>query len=431
MKTHSGFLEEDSVFQSFSDIIFCVCVLLILFVVVLAINVTTKIDSLIAMNRFSGGYQRPVIYMDAWNAPESKGSFGSQIYGKHRIGQVLFMSPSLALAATTVDDDSGDIYSMVEGESFSGGQLFSVSEALELLSGIDPGEFSVDGKKSILLKPITVGKNLYLSAREPLYPSSNELAAKILELAWPVMKNPLFPVRAFEEYREARTRVFVSVERNKNFPNRKVVYIGQTKYTIPEAINNGRLSFLTALSSAATEIVYLGELAVNDDDKSNSIINFFRENGFKKEAEAYLKYRSGDGLPKEYLELTLPAMKWAELPEEKKEHWINSLNLDELEAKKKFERVFRRMRGEFALDLALTMQLMTYELEDIKKELIPPLIRYPKAWKAYIKHKLKKPSKPPQWFYDEFLIPLGFDRRVVNIKEDKEKNGQGKQDNRE
>ena len=46
-----------------------------------------------------------------------------------------------------------------------------------------------------------------------------------------------------------------------------------------------------------------------------------------------------------------------------------------------------------------------------------PLIKHSDAWNNYINEQLIADPDPPTWFYKEFLVPLGFDRMVMDIPE--------------
>ena len=44
-----------------------------------------------------------------------------------------------------------------------------------------------------------------------------------------------------------------------------------------------------------------------------------------------------------------------------------------------------------------------------------PLIDFETAWRAYVAEQVVKSEDPPEWFYSQFLVPLGFDRMVMDM----------------
>ena len=44
-----------------------------------------------------------------------------------------------------------------------------------------------------------------------------------------------------------------------------------------------------------------------------------------------------------------------------------------------------------------------------------PLLEYEASWRAYVAEQVVKSEDPPEWFYSQFLVPLGFDRMVMDM----------------
>ena len=98
---------EDVEFELFSNIVLKFTAILIVVMVLLALNVGQKLDSLISPNSFSGGMARPAIYIGAWDYNDSRAKQDD------RGGfEIQLLSPSFEAATTEVRN--GEIFSSVE-----------------------------------------------------------------------------------------------------------------------------------------------------------------------------------------------------------------------------------------------------------------------------------------------------------------------------
>jgi hypothetical protein len=44
-----------------------------------------------------------------------------------------------------------------------------------------------------------------------------------------------------------------------------------------------------------------------------------------------------------------------------------------------------------------------------------PLLEHEASWRAYVAEQVVNSEDPPEWFYSQFLVPLGFDRMVMDM----------------
>ena len=44
-----------------------------------------------------------------------------------------------------------------------------------------------------------------------------------------------------------------------------------------------------------------------------------------------------------------------------------------------------------------------------------PLHKYKDAWDSYVNSRINAEIDPPQWFFSDFLVKLGFDRMVMDM----------------
>ena len=59
----------------------------------------------------------------------------------------------------------------------------------------------------------------------------------------------------------------------------------------------------------------------------------------------------------------------------------------------------------------------SFPLSDLQVYQFGLYLKQLKAWNSYINQQLIDDPDPPTWFYKEFLVPLGFDRMVMDIPE--------------
>ncbi len=393
---------SEGVYESFSDMVLCTLIVLITLVVVLALNIVEQLNVYIEPNHFSGGATRPWIYLQAQAVDYSQTTSARlavdrELFGDESSVLVNLFSPSSALSTTAVED--GQTVSAKEGETFCGQSDLSAYSFLQLAVGIEPGSFAVDGKPTALMLPKFVHKSIEVepgTARGYVAVPDNQLALDTMALAWPVYANAIYPRRAQGEYRDARTKIYVEALESDDGVHR--IMIGHSVFTLPQDIQNGRLSWLAGFSSGLTEVVYLGT-AWNDPAKqTNKRIAFFEQNGFPEAAADYRAY-SYPG--------KLSATEQVELR--------NALAIRPDVPKARMERYIRDASAQKMVSAAI-MQ------EQDATEFLPPLLAHRDAWNAYIAQCVKdeQHTNPPKWLITDLLEPLGFDQAVIRGLTDNE-----------
>lgn len=392
---------SEGVYESFSDMVLCTVIVLITLVVVLALNVVEQLNIYVEPNHFSGGASRPWLYLQAQNANYSKTTsehlaVERALFGDDDFVLINLFSPSSALAATTVKD--GQTVSAKEGHSFHGQSDLTAYHFLQLAAGIEPGSFPVEGNQTALMLPKFSHKKIMFEPNSPSGYSTepeNNLALKTMALAWPVYANELYPRRAQRDYFNARTKVFIEVLESSDDVHR--IMIGHSVFTLPQDVENGRLSWLAGFSSGLAEMVYLGKAWSDDATQSNKRIAFFENNGFTEAAADYRSF-SYPGKPTSIQAALLKeaTLIRPDIPLERLEEYVRSAT-----AQKAISKAI--VNGENARDL------------------LPPLLAHRDAWRAYTAQCIQNESNstPPPWIISELLEPLGFDQAVVRgVSED-------------
>jgi len=182
--------DDENVFKTFTDCLFTICIVLSLLVVILGINVNkkstdNKIDEVTKQNEFSGGTKRPemniAVHEIDYSITQSKeNEIIKKLYNDTKIVKFQISSPSYAEAKLTVKE--GKTVSSDEDESFSGTMHGYIWDFLSLASGIDIGEFNVNGKMTSLVVPKIhkIGLVVEENPSEIIAPSSKDLADKLL-----------------------------------------------------------------------------------------------------------------------------------------------------------------------------------------------------------------------------------------------------------
>jgi len=390
--------EQSSIFESFSDIALCTLAVALLLVTLLALSITQNVNVQINRSKFSGGVMRPSLHLEC-TVPE----FGETVTDAFAAERALYtgqpyvavhlFSPSLALIATDVRE--GGTVALGEDETFSQQQDLSLYQFMQLAAGIDPGSFLAEGEPTALLLPSILDKQMvYEPASDNGYRvnADRALTKRLLASIWPVYNNPIYPTRRPEEYSNARTRVFVEAQTvlGEDGEELHFVIIGHSAYRLPEALDNGSLAWLGGFSSGLTEIIFLGETWSNADLRTNKRIDFFEKNGFQEAADVYRDYA---------------------FPENSSEE-LRSVYRRLVEAGYSQGRVEQRARMELA-QMKASRIFLEGRMEEMGREIYPPLLAYPDAWTAYISHYEGEQPDPPKWFYSEFLDRLGFDRLTI------------------
>lgn len=250
-----------------------------------------------------------------------------------------------------------------------------------MAAGIQPGSFQVKDKTYPLLD-ISFGMKAVQLGRignQVLNPNP-DLAQRALAAAWPVMKNSKSTVQSHAYYRNSVLFVFIESEIRQD--GQKVIHIGDSQWQVPQQVNKGKLDFLVGFSSANTQFVYLGEYS-RGDEKTNKRILFMKENGFEHAAADYARYYFKE---------------WSN----EHQRILNRAPATEADKKAFARKAVKRNR----VAAAVTQN------KPVSKNDIPPLLKHKDAWQAYTNHYANQKIDVPKWVFEEFLDPLGYNKRV-------------------
>jgi hypothetical protein len=394
-RQESSSASSAGVYESFSDMVLCTVIVLITLVVVLALNVVQKLNVYIEPNHFSGGATRPWLYLQAQQTDYSKTTSERlaterAVYADNPFLTVNLFSPSTAYSATDVRN--GNTVSARDGQAFDGQCDLTAYTFLQLAAGIQPGSFNVNNSPTALMLPKFSHKGILVEpdqANGYIAEPDNELALKVMAMAWPVYDKNLYPRRAASDYLEARTRIFIEVLEAAD--DRHLIMIGHSVFSLPEDVENGRLGWLAGFSSGLTEVVYLGTVWNDADRRTNKRIAFFEENGFKRAATDYRVFSFPEGMTAGQQQLV------------DRTRAVNpDLSVGML------EQYVRNAEHQIAISRAILSG-------DSASSHLPPLLRHPNAWNAYTEHCIAQEAAatPPEWLMTEFLEPLGFEQAVV------------------
>ncbi len=145
------------------------------------------------------------------------------------------------------------------------------------------------------------------------------------------------------------------------------VVIGHAAYPLPQALEDGSLDWMSSFMAGTVDLIYLGEAAAAETAVDNLRLQFMEDNGHDRCAAAYREYLGTAHSP-----AAAHAM-------------VNAYEQGEL--------------------------LNTGRAE------LPTFLAYPEVWQAYVHTRLEADEDPPEWFYREFLVKLGFDRMVMDMPE--------------
>jgi hypothetical protein len=395
---------EDLDFELFSNIVLKFTAILMVVLVLLAINVGQRLDQIISTNRFSGGLARPMLYL---------GAYAVENVSEGRKLAVGLLSASFAAADTYVSA-SGTTVTRDDTETISGRYYDTPYFILELLAGISPGSIIVDGKQTPFVIPNFVNKALVYEDKDKKTrraAPSEQLAKRFLKLWSNSYANPVYPTRAFAEYKNTKTLVNVetSIINGQHY-----FLIGNRAFSTAQ-IKRGRLDFLTSLSSTNTEIVYLGDFARDGAKETSARLEFYEKNGFVDAAKHARSHQfpgaAERDLARDYYNLLTS---WDQLSPDRKSDLLNSANGDVDLARSRYETAnTERAFADYSNGL-----LQDAIVNDVTPDLnaLPNVSAYPDAWQAYVAFRSKLAPTPPDWFVSEFLQPLGFDKRVTIIE---------------
>jgi hypothetical protein len=374
--------------------------------VLLAINVGQKLDQIISPNRFSGGLARPQLYLASFETENRRDAVKLM---------VALYSESLAEANTTVDPVTRKTVGRNATETFSGSYFAAPYPMLTLLAGISPGAIPIDGKQSPFIVPHFAQTRgyFYWDKDDKMHraPAAEEqLTRNFLKLWSDTYANPVYPTRAFADYKNVRARIFVETG-----PRPHSFVIGHATVSAAQ-IKSGRLDFLTSMSSANTEVVYLGDSTNDFAARSNGRLDFFDKNGFVDAAKHLRSHLYPDAAEletaKDYYGLLAT---WDQLSPDQKSTWLEGVNGDATLARGQYEASIARQAVGNYNNALLEDALKKAVKPDVRS--LPTILAYPDAWQAYVDYRLKANPTPPDWFVAEFLEPLGFDKRVVVIEQ--------------
>jgi hypothetical protein len=388
-------------FELFSNIVLKFTAILMVVLVLLAINTGQKLDQVISAYRFSGGAARPQLYLSAYETPN--------VRGNNKVLMALF-SASFAQAKTKVDPNTHETVPI--GDVTFGGRFYARPYlALLLLAGISQDPLVINGQQTPFIVPNFDDKAFTYDDKDGkrrTVQRSEQIAGNFLKVWSNVYSNPVYPTRAFSEYRNTKVRIYVEscIE-----SGRHSFVIGEETFSAAQ-VKSGQLDFLTGLSSTNTEIVYLGECGSDASAERQSRLDFYTAHGFADAAKQLRSQVSPDAadrnLAKDYYNL-LPG--WDQLPPEQNSKWIAGAKGDANLARRRYE---ASITGD-AVVMYRNALLEDAMLKDTKPDVygLPSILAYPDAWQAFVEYRLKSTPTPPEWFVTEFLQPLGFDKRVM------------------
>ncbi|NNJ71201.1 MAG: hypothetical protein HKP10_07945, partial [Kiritimatiellales bacterium] len=361
--------ENNSIFESFSDIALCTLAVALLLVTLLAINITQNLNIQINRSKFSGGVMRPSLHLECTvpdfgktTSPEL--ALERALYAGRPYVAVHLFSPSLAMIATDVRE--GGTVALGADQTFAQQHDLPLYQFMQLASGIDPGSFNADDRETALLLPSILNKQMVYepnSARGYRVNANRALTKDVLALLWPIYEQPIFARRRPEEYAKSRTRLYVETQtvEQENGNEDHYIVIGHSAYKVPDALDDGSLAWLGGFSSGLTEIIFLGETWSTPDLRLNKRIEFFEAEGFLSAADAYREY-------------AFPSLQ---------NRALTPIYTKLIEAGYPRGRADERARSVFA-QLQVSEAMLEGDYDLISGKLFPPLLAYPRAWQAYI-----------------------------------------------
>lgn len=388
-------MEFDSSYESFSDLMLGVTVLLIALVAVLTINVSVKSDNsiknLIYNNRFTGGVERPKVYLSAYSysyqgMSDEETSRQKILYGDSPLVIVMLESPSHAKTYTRLDE-KGQTVTDTKGSSFDGKSALDLEDFYHLIGGIEPGEFLVGEEKNMLLNVFFGSKNVLLSRINRELSLDLNLTETVVNTSLPLFNRENQKIHSFGKYKESNLYIFIESEITPQ--GQKRIWIGDTYFVIPDKLSGGELDFLVGFSSPNTQIVYLGEYS-KESPKKNKRIQFFQTNGFESAASDYERYHFSS---------------WDSVHERIYQEIPKNLSKEDTKAE---------IRKAVSLVNLSSAALNKIPLTD---EILPPLLKHRKAWLAYGTHFSQTDQEVPGWIVQEFLNPLGYNKRIPRQEE--------------
>jgi hypothetical protein len=396
---------EDLDFELFSNIVLKFTAILMVVLVLLAINTGQKIDQIISPYRFSGGSARPQLHYSAYETP------GGRNNAKILIS---FQSPSFAeTTATKIDPNTRELVGAGD-QTFDGRTYARPYYALLLLAGIAQDALPVNGQQTAFIVPNFDMKGFNYTDKANKYrssPASEGIGRSFLKLWSGLYANPVYPTRAFSEYRNTIVRVYVETcvaNRRHSFE------IGDRTFTAAD-VKSGLLDFLTGLSSTNTEIVYLGDCASDVAAERQSRLDFYTAHGFADAAKHLRSRLSPDAADRKLAAADVNLLPgWDQLSPQQKSTWFAGAKGDAALARSRYEAA----NADEAIVIYRNALLEEAMEKGVKPDVygLPTILAYPDAWQAFVDDRLKSAPTPPDWFVTELLQPIGFDKRVVSVE---------------
>jgi hypothetical protein len=390
--------ETESMFESFSDMALCTLAVALLLVALLAINVSQRVSVKIQENHFGKESERPALYM-ACSMPDFS-RITSNAFDLERVlfGDDPYVAVHLFGKERTKSDEiprTGDGAEEEKNQHLEQRYNLPLYLFLMIAPGIDPDRGAVAGYEAILPAPAMEKRQLiYESSGDTGYGihADRSLITQVLNTAWPVS---ILPPRTGENvapriYVESHTEPGPSGDMHS-------VVIGHCSYTLPGALEDGSLAWLSEFMSSSAEIVYLGEAWSDPENRTSKRIAFFEQAGFDACAEAYRDFL----FPQSQVESSDPRVEV-----------LCRMGFSEGDALQKVRWASRQK------DVSAT--LIGGSFAEDGGKLLPPLLAFPDAWAAYVASCIAAKSEPPKWFYHEFLSALGFDRMAMELSNDVE-----------
>ncbi len=389
--------ENVSMFESFSDLALCTLAVSLLLVALLAINVTQRISVKIHENQFSKGTDRPALYL-ACSVPD----FSRSRSREYDVERALFGSDPYVVVhlldagfpQSSGRQQAGKGSAAYEDRHLAQRFNFPLYHFLMLAPGIDLDRGV--GSGGILPVAIPADRKLvydgFTAGTSGIHTGPSG-ATQLLDTVWPAEERPIDSDRLEAEGKAARTRIYVETHSKTSAAGEEhSVVIGHCSYKLPEALEDGSLAWLGDFMADAAEIVYLGETWSDAGQQTSKRIRFFEEAGYAACADAYRNFL----FPRE--EAIGDSPKVSEL---------RRMGFAEGAASKKV----RWAQAQQTVSAALINGSLSRDLKDV----LPPLLVFPDAWKSYVAACVESNNAAPEWFYRDFLDVLGFDRMVMEL----------------
>lgn len=392
--------ETGSMFESFSDLALCTLAVALLLVALLAITVSQRITVRIQENHFVKKSEPSELHITC-SIPD----FSRITSTAFDLERVLFRDDPY-VAVHLIAKESAPLN---DRQWADGGSETEISKHLAqrynlplylflmIAPGIDPDRGAGNNSGAILPAPVLEDQQLvYELPGDMDYGTytDHSLITRLFNTAWPASLLPPSP----GGNAAPRLRIYIE-SHSQPGPSGDVhsIVIGHCSYTLPEALEDGSLAWLSDFMSSAAEIVYLGETWSDPEKRSGKRITFFEQAGFAACAEAYRAFL----FPQSQIEPTDPRVRA-----------LCRMSFSE-EAALHEVRWASRQKDVSAM-------LISGSLPEDGKKILPPLLAFPDAWAAYVASCIESKSKPPKWFYHELLAPLGFDRMAMELSTDVE-----------